>query len=104
MFPGIAAWLLAWSVLQGTGAAAVQETLPPPRPAAPLVQGYVPERPPLSPFARTGWRPLPPEPIYGYARDRYGYMRPRIIVGPHGTAYYPLTGEHYPFYPIRTAP
>src|SRR5262245_34679523 len=99
----LAVWLLCWSLLKSNGLAK-QDTLPPPQPVLPALPGYIPEYQPLSPFHRTGWRPLPAEPLYGYARDRYGYMRPRIILGPHGVAYYPLTGEPYLYYPVRTMP
>lgn len=101
MLTGTTLCLICWSLVRQGGTPA-PDALPAPRPT--VTMGYVQDRPPLSPFHRTGWRPLPPEPLYGYARDRYGYMRPRIILGPHGVAYYPLTGEPYLFYPIRTAP
>lgn len=101
MLTGMTLCMLLWPV-PGVSAPLRQDTLPAPRPA--VTSGYAQERPPLSPFHRTGWRPLPPEPLYGYTRDRYGYLRPRIILGPHGVAYYPLTGEPYLFYPIRTEP
>lgn len=52
-----------------------------------------------------GWRVWPTdEPLYGYALDRYGYLRPRIVLAPYGNAYYPLTGKPYPHMPIRTQP
>jgi hypothetical protein len=38
--------------------------------------------------------------IRGYAPDRYGYLRPRVIFGPDG-AYYLYSGRVYPFVPVR---
>ncbi len=71
------------------------EKLPPPR-----LSDVVPQ-----PENVRGWRVWPvEEPLYGYARDRYGYWRPRIVLGPYGHAYYPLTGQPYPHMLIRTRP
>ena len=102
IFMGTSAYLFLWLLTRGDLKVTPQESLSPPRPL--LATVHAAERPPLSPFERSGWRPLPPEPVSGYARDRYGYMRPRIVLGPYGVAYYPLTREAYLFYPIRTAP
>ncbi len=35
-----------------------------------------------------------------YALDRFGQLRPRVVHAPCG-AYWPLTGEPYPFTPVR---
>lgn len=52
-----------------------------------------------------GWRLWPSdEPQYGYARDAYGYLRPRIVITPGGDGYYPLTGEPYRNLPTRITP
>ncbi len=82
-------WLLGLSLGSALLQASQDELLPKPRVhVAPLY--------PVSPFfaADPYWR------ARLYAPDRFGQLRPRVILGPHG-AYWPLTGEPYPFTPVR---
>lgn len=82
-----------------------QPTQPAPGPAAeqlpmPLASGPTPQT-----FRPECWRRPPPLETYPpYMRDRYGYLRPRIIAGPYGMSFYAATGEPYWFLPVRTAP
>ncbi len=67
------------------------EPLPPPRVIH--VQVFHPLFPSDEPYGKMSF----------YSRDRYGYMRPRVISGPYG-AYYPATGAPYPYLPVRGIP
>lgn len=93
----MAEWLagvvLAFSL---SAAGRPQEVLPPPRETPRLRIDHLR---PIHPFydADPYWR------MRLYAADRYGQLRPRVIYGPCG-AYYPLTGEPYPFTPVRGIP
>jgi hypothetical protein len=78
--------------LQGPQQPMEPELLPPPRIVQPLV--------------RTVEVQFSPDPYWRmqlYARDRYGYLRPKLIYTPEG-AYYPLTGEPYLHTPTKGIP
>jgi hypothetical protein len=58
-----------------------------------------------APFRPEYWRRPPPPEVHGaFQRDRYGVLRPRIVAGPYGHAFYAGNGEPYWFMPVRTAP
>lgn len=73
------------------------QPLPPPRPVP--VRAIVGPVVTVHPFFEPG--PYMRRSLY--ARDRYGYFRPRVIYGPDG-AFYPLTGQPYPYTPIKGIP
>ena len=97
MFLNPEAWSLLLGLalsLQGAEKAPQPELLPPPRAVQP------------APLVRTMEVHFGPDPYWRmrlYARDRYGYLRPRVIYSPEG-AFYPLTGEPYPHTPAKGIP
>lgn len=99
--------LLGWLLTMGPAATAPAEPelLPAPR----LIDPELLPMPQKVPQERILIEVVPVDPFYMpdpyvrmrlYARDRYGYLRPRVIYGPYG-AYYPATGEPYPFTPVK---
>lgn len=92
------AFLASWCLLSGfaltTSAKQAEPVLPLPREVRPM--SIIGPSLVVDPF----FQPDPYWRMRLYTRDRYGYLRPKVIYGPEG-AFYPLTGQPYPYTSVK---